>query len=129
MAKSTMNLQDSFLNQVRKDNLEITIVMLDGLTLKGHVRGFDNFTVILNADDRQHLLYKHAIAQIIQPRVRHGETRRPQREGSRSRKSEEGNPAAHQTEDPAAKGKFNAIDLSDVRVSGEATPSTPSDQA
>ncbi|OPZ09928.1 MAG: RNA-binding protein Hfq [candidate division BRC1 bacterium ADurb.BinA292] len=68
MAKSVMNLQDSYLNQVRKDNTDITIVLLDGTRLNGQVRGFDNFTVILNAAGSQHLIYKHAISQIISQR-------------------------------------------------------------
>ena len=65
MAKGMVNLQDSFLNQVRKDNTEIEMVLLDGTRLTGAVRGFDNFTVVVNAQGNQHLVYKHAIAQII----------------------------------------------------------------
>lgn len=65
MAKGMVNLQDSFLNQVRKDNTEIEMVLLDGTHLTGAVRGFDNFTVVVNAQGNQHLVYKHAIAQII----------------------------------------------------------------
>jgi host factor-I protein len=68
MGKSGMNLQDSFLNQVRKDNTEIMVVLLDGTRLIGYVRGFDNFTVIMNARGQQHLIYKHAIAQIVSRR-------------------------------------------------------------
>jgi host factor-I protein len=69
MTKNTMNLQDSFLNQVRKDNSEIKLVLVGGETLIGFVRGFDNFTVILNVHGAHHMIYKHAIAQIV--------TRRP----------------------------------------------------
>ncbi len=68
MTKTGMNLQDSFLNQVRKDNTEIKLTLLDSTSLIGYVRGFDNFTVILHAHGAQHLIYKHAIAQIIQKR-------------------------------------------------------------
>lgn len=74
MAKNSINLQDSFLNQVRKDNVEIQLVLLDGSTLVGHVRGFDNFTVIVNGPQAQHLIYKHAIAHVVsQRRVTDGE--------------------------------------------------------
>ena len=66
MTKSSINLQDSFLNQVRKENTEITMVLLDGTRLNGHVRGFDNFTVVVHEHGNQHLIYKHAIAHIIQ---------------------------------------------------------------
>lgn len=68
MARTTMNLQDGFLNQVRKENTEIKMVLLDGSELVGQVRGFDNFTVIVASQATQHLVYKHAIAQIIIPR-------------------------------------------------------------
>lgn len=69
MARTTMNLQDGFLNQVRKENTEIKMVLLDGSELVGWVRGFDNFTVIVASQVTQHLVYKHAIAQIMIPRA------------------------------------------------------------
>lgn len=65
MTKVSVNLQDSFLNQVRKDNAEIKIIMLDGSVLTGFVKGFDNFTIILNSKNSQHLIYKHAVSQLI----------------------------------------------------------------
>lgn len=71
MTKSGMNLQDSFLNQVRKENTEIMLMLLDGTRLNGFVRGFDNFTVIMNVRGAQHLIYKHAIAQIVSRRITH----------------------------------------------------------
>ena len=55
MSKVTMNLQDSFLNQVRKEGTEVRMVLLDGTTLNGVVKGFDNFTVILSSRGEQHL--------------------------------------------------------------------------
>lgn len=83
MARTTMNLQDGFLNQVRKENTEIKMILLDGSELVGWVRGFDNFTVIVASQATQHLVYKHAIAQVIIPRSaarpseahEHGESR------------------------------------------------------
>ncbi len=65
MTKTVLNLQDSFLNQVRKDGTEVKIVMLDGSVLEGHVKGFDNFTVILSSEGKQYLLYKHAVSQVV----------------------------------------------------------------
>lgn len=65
MAKASLNLQDSFLNQVRKENSEVEVVLLNGHEMVGLVRGFDNFTVVLNVKGQQHLIYKHAIAQIV----------------------------------------------------------------
>ncbi|AYO30555.1 MAG: host factor-I protein [Thermoanaerobacteraceae bacterium] len=64
MTKAQINLQDSFLNQVRKDNIPVTIYLINGFQLKGHVRGFDNFTVVLDSDGKQQLVYKHAVSTI-----------------------------------------------------------------
>lgn len=64
MTKGQINLQDSFLNQVRKDNIPVTIYLINGFQLKGHVKGFDNFTVILDSDGKQQLVYKHAVSTI-----------------------------------------------------------------
>ena len=59
MAKD-INLQDVFLNQARKDRIYIT----NGFQFKGVVKGFDNYTVILDTDGKQNLIYKHAISTI-----------------------------------------------------------------
>ena len=60
-----LNLQDVFLNQVRKDKSQVTIFLVSGYQLKGIVKGFDNFTVILECEGRQYLIYKHAISTLI----------------------------------------------------------------
>lgn len=62
--KGNINLQDIFLNQVRKDNASITIYLINGFQLKGTVRGFDNYTIVLESDGKQQLIYKHAISTI-----------------------------------------------------------------
>ena len=63
--KSQINLQDVFLNQVRKDKTAITVFLLSGFQIRGHVTGFDNYTVVLDSDGKQELIYKHAISTII----------------------------------------------------------------
>lgn len=100
MSKVSMNLQDSFLNQIRKEGTEVKLVLLDGTALTGIVKGFDNFTVILNSRGAQHLIYKHAIAQLI--------WRRPT-----SRREQSGDEAGGGAK---KKGGFNRIDLSDVKI-------------
>ncbi|EIT86894.1 RNA-binding protein Hfq [Fictibacillus macauensis ZFHKF-1] len=60
--KQGINIQDQFLNQLRRENIYITVYLLNGFQLKGLVKGFDNFTVILESDGKQHLIYKHAIS-------------------------------------------------------------------
>lgn len=61
----SINLQDVFLNQIRKDGIPVTIFLLNGYQIKGSVRGFDNFTVVMDSDNKQQLIYKHAISTII----------------------------------------------------------------
>ncbi len=65
MNKSPFNLQDTFLNQIRKENLPVTIYLVNGFQLKGLVRGFDNFTVIVEFEGRQQMVYKHAISTVM----------------------------------------------------------------
>lgn len=64
MPNKTINLQDSFLNQVRKENVPVTIHLVNGFQIKGNVRGFDNFTVVLDSMGKQQMVYKHAISTI-----------------------------------------------------------------
>ncbi len=64
MNKANINLQDVFLNQVRKEHIAVTIYLTNGFQLKGMVKGFDNFTVVLDTDGKQQLVYKHAISTI-----------------------------------------------------------------
>jgi host factor-I protein len=59
-----MNLQDAFLNQIRKEKMPVTIFLVNGFQIKGMVKGFDNFTVIVEMDQKQQLVYKHAISTV-----------------------------------------------------------------
>lgn len=63
--KQSINLQDNFLNKARRENISILIYLVNGYQIKGYVKGFDNYTIILNADGKQQLIYKHAISTII----------------------------------------------------------------
>jgi host factor-I protein len=63
--KPQSNLQDLFLNQVRKENVPVTIFLVNGYQLKGLIRAFDNFTVILETDGKQQLVYKHALSTLV----------------------------------------------------------------
>ena len=64
MTAKVINLQDNFLNQMRKENRAVSIHLLNGFQMKGYVKGFDNFTVILEVAGKQNLVYKHAISTI-----------------------------------------------------------------
>lgn len=60
-----MNIQDVFLNFSRKNRTAVTIFLVNGFQLKGYVAGFDSFTVVLEVDSKQNLVYKHAISTIV----------------------------------------------------------------
>lgn len=64
MSKS-INLQDVFLNQVRKDKLPATFILTNGFQFKGIVKGFDSYVVIVDCDGKQELVFKHAISTIV----------------------------------------------------------------
>lgn len=68
MPNKTINLQDMFLNQVRKENIAVTIHLVNGFQIKGNVKGFDNFTVVLESMGKQQMVYKHAISTITPAR-------------------------------------------------------------
>ncbi len=60
--KQNVNIQDTFLNQVRKENIPVTVFLTNGFQLRGLVRAFDNFTVVIESDGKQQMIYKHAIS-------------------------------------------------------------------
>jgi host factor-I protein len=65
MMTKVINLQDSFLNQIRKENnVPVIIYLINGFQLRGIVKGFDNFTILIENDGKQQLVYKHAISTI-----------------------------------------------------------------
>jgi host factor-I protein len=61
----TQNLQDTFLNYVRKNKISVTIFLVNGVKLQGVVTWFDNFCVLLRRDGHSQLVYKHAISTIM----------------------------------------------------------------
>ena len=58
------NLQDLFLNASRRDRIPVTLFLVNGFQIKGMVKGFDNFTVVVDSEGRQQLIYKSAISTI-----------------------------------------------------------------
>ena len=63
--QKTQNLQDLFLNQTRRERQVVTLFLMNGFQMRGIVRGFDNFTVVLETDGKQQLIYKHAISTLV----------------------------------------------------------------
>jgi host factor-I protein len=145
MSKAAMNLQDSFLNQVRRENTEVRVLLVNGTVLRGHVKGFDNFTLVLNSRNGQHLVYKHAIAQLVNfrnsgPRREgeDGQGKDEAQDSSGGEESMESAPAvtastAHNEHKPVQESRprenrpravrkdgFNKLDLTGVQLDAEA---------
>ena len=66
--QKTQNLQDLFLNQARRERQIVTVFLMNGFQMRGVVRGFDSFTVVLETDGKQQLIYKHAISTLVPAR-------------------------------------------------------------
>lgn len=62
------NLQDYFLNTSRKEKIDITLYLTNGVPIQGKVLSFDNFTILIETDKKQNLIYKHAVSTIVPSR-------------------------------------------------------------
>ena len=60
-----LNIQDHFLNTARKENMSVVVFLTNGFQLKGVIKGFDNFTILLDCDGKQNLIFKHAISTFV----------------------------------------------------------------
>jgi host factor-I protein len=65
MAEKAQNLQDTFLNHVRKAKISVTVFLVNGVKLQGMITWFDNFCILLRRDGHSQLVYKHAISTIM----------------------------------------------------------------
>lgn len=74
--KPAQNIQDTFLNTVRKDKTPITIYLVSGVKLTGKIRSFDKYSVLLENNSQEQLIFKHAISTVVSSRsVLHGDHR------------------------------------------------------
>ncbi|MGC9292315.1 MAG: RNA chaperone Hfq [Acidobacteriaceae bacterium] len=77
-SKTAQNIQDTFLNTVRKDKSQITIYLVSGVKLTGRIRSFDKYSVLLENNNQEQLIFKHAISTVVSSRaVLIGEFRHP----------------------------------------------------
>ena len=63
-AKKGLNLQDNYLNQLRKEKIPVVIYLTNGVRLKGYIKSFDNFVILLK-ENTESLIYKHAVSTIV----------------------------------------------------------------
>jgi host factor-I protein len=68
-SKPAQNIQDTFLNTVRKDKSTITIYLVSGVKLTGKIRSFDKYSVLLENNAQEQLIFKHAISTVVSGRV------------------------------------------------------------
>ena len=59
-----VNLQDVFLNTLRKEKTDVTVFLMNGFQIKGVIRGYDSFVILIESDGRQQVIYKHAVSTI-----------------------------------------------------------------
>ena len=91
-SKPAQNIQDTFLNTVRKDKSPITIYLVSGVKLTGRIRSFDKYSVLLENNSQEQLIFKHAISTVVSGRAPHSDGRTvpqgtavaPQQEGSQA---------------------------------------------
>ena len=63
--QKTQNLQEGFLNRARTDRAAVTVFLVNGFQMRGTIRSFDSFVVLLETDGKQQIIYKHAISTIV----------------------------------------------------------------
>jgi host factor-I protein len=69
--KPAQNIQDSFLNTARKEKTIITIYLMSGVKLTGRIRSFDKYSVVLETNNQEQLIFKHAMSTVVMPRGTH----------------------------------------------------------
>ena len=75
--KPAQNIQDTFLNTARKERLNITIYLLSGVKLTGRIRSFDKYSVVLETNNQEQLIFKHAISTVAMGRSLHAPVEKP----------------------------------------------------
>ncbi len=69
MEKISQNIQDSFLNNARKDRAQVTIYLMGGVKLTGKIKSFDKYALVLECNNQEQLIFKHAISTVVVSRV------------------------------------------------------------
>lgn len=92
-SKPAQNIQDTFLNTVRKDKAPITIYLVSGVKLTGKIRSFDKYSVLLENNSQEQLIFKHAISTVVNGRASHSDMR-PERSSMHAGPSASPVPAA-----------------------------------
>ena len=78
MEKPAQNIQDSFLNNARKDKVVLTIYLMSGVKLSGRIKSFDKYSLVLETNNQEQLIFKHAISTVVTQRPVHSFSAAPQ---------------------------------------------------
>jgi host factor-I protein len=71
MEKPAQNIQDSFLNNARKDKIVLTIYLMSGVKLSGRIKSFDKYSLVLETSNQEQLIFKHAISTVVTQKMTH----------------------------------------------------------
>jgi host factor-I protein len=71
MEKPAQNIQDSFLNNARKDKIVLTIYLMSGVKLSGRIKSFDKYSLVLETSNQEQLIFKHAISTVVTQKTAH----------------------------------------------------------
>lgn len=71
MDKPAQNIQDSFLNNARKDKIVLTIYLMSGVKLSGRIKSFDKYSLVLETNNQEQLIFKHAISTVVTLKTAH----------------------------------------------------------
>jgi len=71
MDKPAQNIQDSFLNNARKDKIVLTIYLMSGVKLSGRIKSFDKYSLVLETNNQEQLIFKHAISTVVTQKSSH----------------------------------------------------------
>lgn len=71
MEKPAQNIQEAFLNNARKDKTFLTIYLMSGVKLSGRIKSFDKYSVVLETNNQEQLIFKHAISTVVISRTSH----------------------------------------------------------
>jgi len=78
MEKPAQNIQDSFLNNARKDKIVLTIYLMSGVKLSGRIKSFDKYSLVLETNNQEQLIFKHAISTVVTQKMGHSYAASPQ---------------------------------------------------
>ncbi|HKX26484.1 MAG TPA: RNA chaperone Hfq [Blastocatellia bacterium] len=109
-AQNSQNVQDGFLNNLRKDRVNVTIYLMGGVKLTGKIRSFDKFSLVLESGNLEQLIFKHAISTISVPRgsYHHSRSESHHHQQQSPPSSTSSAPSAPSSASPASSGSSSA---------------------